>query len=280
MVFSSFFGGLLTQAVEETLDLAGKSLNQENLIDVSSVVFRPQGVIAKPDGKMLISTAQSTTGSSVNRVLSSFSGSTAWDASSMTHASTSSQLDKLTGDNDTGFTDISSQDGINWYAVMNNFTIYHYQSTSAWDVSTIGTTVVGSYDVSGQTGTEMSLCVQGTKLYYTNNGVASARRLRCLDISSGLSSATEILNVDIDPTRAQSCFVSSDGRTAFITDIGNTAIFQYSIDQSAGTATREATIDLSVFTPSITNPRGIDVKGDKVIIADYGNSNLTIFSAV
>ncbi len=278
MVFSAFFGSLLQQV--QSVSLVGKSLSQDNLLDVSGTIAQAQGIVAKPDGKMFVLSKVDSGGSSVNRVLYAFSGSTAWDASSMTHTATSSQLNKLAGDADTGFTDITSEDGINWYGVIDNNSIYHYQGTTAWDITTISSTIVGSYSVSGQGGSELGLCVSGNKLYYTNNGTTAARRLRCLDISSGLSSATEIYDIDINPTRPQAVFVSSDGGTAFITDTSNRAIYQYSIDSSAGTATREVTIDTTLFTPSITNPRGVDIEGDKIALADYGNSNITIFSVV
>lgn len=273
MVFAGFFA----QNQLANLSLVGKTLTQLSTLDVSPNLSNPMGVIAKPDGLMFIVTNLGVGGNPNNRVFNAFTGNTAWDVSTMALTAQSSKVSLLEVDPDLGFTDITSEDGLNWYGIIDGYRIYHYQSTSSWDVTTIGTNVVDSYDISGEPGSELALCVQGTKLYYTNNG-ASNQRFRRLDISNSLSNATQDFDIDINPVRAQAVFVTPDGTRAFFTDVSDGELTQYEIDVGANTATFASNVYLpDASNPSIQAPRGIDTDNPYIVIADNTNDRLYTF---
>lgn len=265
------------------MTLVGKTLVQDNLLDVSGTIQFPQGITHKPDGKMFVVTKVGGSTDPQNRVLYAFAGSTPWDASSMSLVGQSSQLDKLPADASTGFTDLTSENGLDWYGVMDSNSIHHYRGTKPWDVTTIGTSIIATYSISGQTGNELGLYVTGKHLFYTNSAASPNGLLRCLNISGGLGSAYEVYSLNIAPTRAQACFVSPDGSTAYITDTVNRSLYQYDIStgfRTSPSASRVVTIDTTSYSPSIINPRGITADrftGTRIAIADYGNSNIVVF---
>ena len=272
MVFTSQFFGMLARRVltsvsEETPVVFtfqdGKVMTEISEYDVSGYpISNFQGCATTPDGTQIFII---DTNADLMRELTL---STAWDLTSVTdNTRASTTLNNCA--------DVSSENGLDWYFVNGiSNQILHHVATTAWDITTISGTATATFSMSTITNS-LGCFVTGKYLYVSGQ----TNLLQLYDISSGVSSATlvDTFTCSFSP---QAVVSSPDGKTVYLSDIGNDVLVEVSVPLGfggfTGASEQGTTIDLTAVFGS-TNSRGMAIdrtNGDKFVFSDIGSDKV------
>ena len=235
----------------------GKTMTEISEYDVGGFpTSNFQGCATTPDGKRIFIMDRS------GNVLRELTLSTAWDLTSVTD---NTRVSTSLGN----YLDVSSENGLDWYFVNGNADqILLHKGTIAWDITTISGTASQIFTVSGITNS-LGCFVTGKYLYVSGQ----TNLLQLYDISSGVSSATLVDTFTCSFT-AQAVVSSPDGKTVYLSDIGNDTLVEVSVPLGfggfTGASEQGTTIDLlGVFGSS--NSRGMSfdrLTGNRFVFSD------------
>jgi 6-phosphogluconolactonase (cycloisomerase 2 family) len=141
-------------------------------------------------------------------------------------------------------------------------TVYQYDLSTAWDVSSASYNSVG-FSVSSEENTPNGMCfsADGTYMYISGqNGddINQYSLTSAWDVSTA-SFDNKTLSISSEETRPESVAISSDGTQMFILGQDMDKVHQYTLSTAYDISTGSLTAS---FTPSSTNPTGIAFKPD------------------
>jgi len=232
------------------------------LKDVGAQETSPQGIFFKPDGlKMYVVGA---TGDDVNE----YDLSSAWDISTATYLQVFSVSAQDTSPRDLFF----KPDGLKMYVVgATNDSVYEYDLSSAWNVSTASYLQTKSVSAQDTTPTGVFFKDDGTKMYVVGG---TGNDINEYDLSSAwdISTASYLRNFSVvsQTTLPQGVFFKSDGLKMYIIAANN--IFEYSL----GTAWNISTAAYSSLFETNLQGTGIFFKSDglKFYITETSNADV------
>jgi sugar lactone lactonase YvrE len=230
-----------------------------------------QGLFFKPDGTKMYITGQT------NDVVAEYDLSTAWDVSTSSFVQTFSTAAK--DGTPTGV--FFKPDGLKMYISGDiNDSIYEYDLSSAWNISTA--TFLQSFSVSAQnTGvTDLFFKSDGTKMYVLGDSTGDSVYEYALSSAWNISTASYSsvsFSVAGQDTSPQGLFFKPDGTQFYITGASSSSVYQYNLSSawSMSSATY-AGIAVSVSNQD-SNPCGVALSqyGEKMFFV--GNQNDSVY---
>jgi len=203
-------------------DISSASYSQN--FGVSSQEANPSGVFFKPDGSKMY-----VTGFTTGKEVYQYSLSSAWDISTASYDSVS--LDVSTEDS-TPRSGFFSQDGLHIFVCgLNNDTIYQYDLSLAWDLSSASYSG-NSFSVTTQESVPTCLFISpsGDKLFVVgavNDTVYQYSLSTAWDISTASYDSISF-SVTSQETVPTGLFFKDDGSKMYIVGTSNDTIYQYS----------------------------------------------------
>ena len=258
----------------EGYSLSGASYDFETFSVISQETL-PEAIAFKPDGtKMFIA---GRTGDDVNE----YTLSTAFD---VTTASFVDSYSVATNEvNVTGL--FFSTDGTKFYVVgTSNDTVYQYNLTTAWDVSTAGYFTFFSVNSQSTSPQGISFKSDGTKMYVmdvTNNTIWQYS----LSTAWGVNTASydsKSFNVGTQAATGSDLAFNDTGTRLIVLDRGTRDLYQYTLSTAWDVST--ASYDSVSFphTDQTTDPSGVAFadSGKKMYVVDYNTDLVYQYSSV
>ena len=189
------------------------------------------GLFFKPDGtKMFVS---GTTGIDINE----YALSTPWDVSTATYTAVSGTLSGDTGPQDIFF----KPDGLSVYVSGNtNDTIYMYNLSSAWNISTLNTTVAALFSVAAQETTPTGLFFKpdGLKMYVAGSNGDDVNEYN-LSVAWDITTAVyfQVTTTVTQDTAPGSLSFSSDGTKMFVAGTTGDEVNEYTLTSAWNVST-------------------------------------------
>ena len=189
------------------------------------------GLFFKPDGtKMFVS---GTTGIDINE----YALSTPWDVSTATYTAVSGTLSGDTGPQDIFF----KPDGLRVYVSGNtNDTIYMYNLSSAWDISTLNATAAASFSVAAQETTPTGLFFKpdGLKMYVAGSNGDDVNEYN-LSVAWDITTAVyfQVTTTVTQDTAPGSLSFSSDGTKMFVAGTTGDEVNEYTLTSAWNVST-------------------------------------------
>jgi 6-phosphogluconolactonase (cycloisomerase 2 family) len=217
-------------------DLSTASFSQSFTVTGGGSDFR--GLDFKTDGTIMYCFSED------NNTVYQFTLSTAWDVSTASYAS----KNKAIGTQSTFMSGMKfSSDGTKMYALGNgNDTIYEYDLSTAWDVSTASYNSV-SLDVSGQdtVGQGLAFKDDGTRMFMVGQSSDSVHQYT-LSTAWDLSTASYdsvSLSFTEEDTSTSGIVFTTDGKTLLYVGYGQDKIYEYTGTSSSYTLTWPSSIE-------------------------------------
>ena len=226
----------------------------------------------KPDGTKMYVVGQG------NDALYQYTLSTAWDLSSASYDSVSFSLSSQ----DTGTLGLFfKQDGTKFYIAGNgNDTIFEYDLSTAWDISTASYST-NSFSVASQDATPAGVFFKqdGLQMFVVglqNNSVYQYSLSTAWDVSTA-SYDSKSLSVASQSTGASGLFFNPDGDKVWVTATVGDSVYQYTLstDWDVSTASYDS-ISFSLASQD-GGPRGFFFKSDGSKMYLTGSANDTIY---
>lgn len=223
-VMGSATGSVLQYGLSTAWDI-GTAVETCKTLSVSTQESSPQGLELSADGTKLyvVGTATDT--------VYQYTLTTAWDVSSGSYASKSCSVN---GSDTAPRGLFFKPDGTSfWIAGGTNTTVYQYDCSVAWDVST-GSAAGVSKSVSAQGTTlhDVFFKSDGTKFFTVRSGTTDAVYQYSMSTAWDVSSASydsKSMAVGSQDSAPQGLAIRDDGTAAYIVGTTNDAAFQYSL---------------------------------------------------
>jgi len=252
-------------------DLSNASYSSSSF-DVSSQDTSPEGIFLKPDGtKMYVA-------GSTNDSVYEYDLSTAWDVSTASYVQAFS-----TSSEDTALTDVFFKpDGTKMYTTgSTNNSIYEYNLSTAWDVSTASYNSV-FYDMGAAAEEEglpkgVFFSFDGTRMYAVGSEFDSVYQYN-LSTPWSLSSVSYVRTLDVstEETIPESVSFKFDGTKMYVLGRSGEDVNEYDLSDAWNISTATYSQNFSVSTQE-TAPRGLFIRSNGTKMYVIGTTNATAF---
>lgn len=260
--------------------------------DLSSAKYAGKTVDVSARGSSVVAVAFSADGTKMyikNITMSSvyqYTLSTAWDVSTATYASKAFNISQDTNVRDLAF----STDGTKMYLLGgNNYRIYQYALSTAWDISTASYTnyVSISAQESANSVAGLNISADGTKLVFM--GSTGGERLYRYTLSTpwSITTATYVNNsplIDTLDAAVRGVSISSDGLRCYLSGSSTDSFYQYSMSTAWDVSTLSYTGKIKSITTLLGTasvaPWGIAISplGNAIYLADTNVDSIHQFS--
>jgi len=246
-------------------DVSTASYSQN--FSVASQDIYPHGVFFKPDGTKMYVVGVET------RFVFQYSLSTAWDISTASYIVPSTDYFRIKAQDTQPQAIFFKPDGTKMYfAGSANDSVYEYNLSTAWDVSTASYNQ--SFSVASQESIPTGLFFKpdGTKMYVTGlltDGVNEYNLTTAWDIST--ASYSQVFSVVTQDTNVRGLSFKGDGTKMFIAGATGDNVYEYSLSTAWDVSTASYDQSFSVASQDIY-PHGVFFKPDGTKMYVCGNS--------
>ena len=252
-------------------DLANASYDSVSF-SVSAQSTQPTDLFISPDGyKIYIS-------SNSNDIIFEYDLSTAFDLSTASYNSVNFLLPTANSD----VTSLSfSSDGLKFYtADFADDTIYEYDLTSAWDLSTASYNSVSlSVVAAGNDPQGVVISTDGYKMFVlslANDTVYQYSLSTAFDLSSASYDSVSFA-VGSQDTTPSNIWFSPEGSTMFLSGNSTDSIYKYSLTSAWDLSTASYSGESFSVSSQETNPKGVTFSSDGAKMYVVGNATDTIY---
>jgi hypothetical protein len=283
MTFSSVEAGLAFGDTTSTTSgfLVGDGSYDSKSFSVSTQVNAPHGIAFKSDGTEMYVLNLGGTGT-VPYGVAQYTLSTAWDVSTAVYANKSMSSSAQ----DTSMRGMTFKpDGTKMYLVgsTNPDTMYEYDLSTAWDISTASFNQTGNIDTQLSTPCGLSFKSDGTACFVadqTDDDIHQYSLSTAWDIST-LSYDNKFLDATPQEDTVQDMAMSSDGTKFYVVGTVNDKVFQYDLTTPYDVSTASYAVQSLYVGSQSTVPVGMVFSADgyKLYIADSTTSTVYQYSS-
>ena len=238
---------------------------------ISAQDITPSGLFFKSDGLKIYVVGDS--GNDINE----YNLSVAWDISTAVYLQVFSVATQDTAPQGVFFKD----DGTVMYMVGgSNDTVYQYQLSTAWDISTAtySQPTTKYFSVAGQEADPQGLFFKpdGTKMYVIGSAGDDVNEYN-LSVAWNVSTATYVQNFSLNAqdTNTMGMFFKPDGTKLYMVGITNDSVYEYNLSFAWDISTATYLQNFSVATQE-TRPEGVFFKpdGTKMYVAGFSGNDV------